>query len=384
MNEQWIREGFEHYYTVEKMEAEIYEEQVLLSNMIGGILPCEIRRSEEEETYYFHLGSSELYIDQIKSIDARKFFGDLICTIEEAQDYLLNPDYFILTPRHVYVKSGKPALCYVPGYGSDITEQLKEFTQVCVDQLDYGNRHQVTFFYELHSKLRKGHISLGELKEFIDPKPVFNEVPADLPERKEPEICESLVEHRCKKDRRIVYPGLIYIPLLFSIAYFAVRAWNEGMTYPNFRGILMGGILLAVNTVCLYVSIRKKGKEKELQKDTKELPGDDTVLLSDETVLLISDKVPVLKLSGEKCLEIAVRGREFTVGRQQEAVDFCLSQAGVSRRHFQILTEEDSYMIRDLGSKNGTFVNGERVWDEAELKSGDEIKAGTEQFEFMV
>lgn len=384
MNEQWIREGFEHYYTAVKTGGEIYEEQVLLSNMIEGILPCEIRRSEEEEAYYFHLASSELYIDQIKCTDARKFFGDLIRTIEEAEDYLLNPDHFILTPRHVYIKSGKPALCYVPGYGSDITEQLKEFTQACVDQLDYGNRHQVTFFYELHSKLRKGHISLGELKEFIDPKPVFNEVLPDLPEGKEPEICETLADHRYKKDRRLMYPGLIYIPLLFSIAYFTVRAWNEGMTYPNFRGILMGGILLAVNTVCLYVSIRKKGKEKELQKDTKELPGDETVLLSDETVLLISDKVPVLKLSGGKGLEIAVRGREFTVGRQQEAVDFCLSQAGVSRRHFQILTEEGCYMIRDLDSKNGTFLNGERVWGESELKSGDEIKAGTEQFEFMV
>ena len=56
----------------------------------------------------------------------------------------------------------------------------------------------------------------------------------------------------------------------------------------------------------------------------------------------------------------------------------------MSRRHFQIVTEGGGYILRDLGSKNGTFLNGEKVWKETELKSGDIIKAGTEEFEFMV
>ena len=47
MNEQWIREGFDHYYVVSKTEGEVFEEQVLLSHMIHGILPCEVRRIEE-------------------------------------------------------------------------------------------------------------------------------------------------------------------------------------------------------------------------------------------------------------------------------------------------------------------------------------------------
>ena len=101
MNEQWVREGFDHYYVVPKTGGEVYEEQVLLSNMIAGILPCELRRTENEEAYYFHLVSSDLYIDQIEKLDAGKFFMDLITTIEEAEDHLLNPDQFILTPRHV-------------------------------------------------------------------------------------------------------------------------------------------------------------------------------------------------------------------------------------------------------------------------------------------
>lgn len=384
MNEQWIREGFDHYYAASKTEGEVFEEQVLLSHMIHGILPCEVRRIEEEEAYYFNLASSNLYIDQIGKLNARRFIQELICTIEEAEDYLLNPDHLILTVRHVYVREGRPALCYVPGYGEDIAQQLKEFVQCCVEQLDYRNRDQVTFFYELHNRLRKGPISLKELKEFVDPPKKADVMEEEPPVKTESIECQVSVERPGEKCRKISCPVLLYIPLLSSIAYFSARAWNEGMTFPNFRGILTGAILLAVNTGCLLAAARKKKKSVRIREGEKNSCVDQTELFSDDTVLLVSDRMPMLRLSGQDGPGIPVEGREFTVGRQKEGVDLCLSQPGVSRRHFQILTDGDEYLIRDLGSKNGTFVNGERVWKESVLQGGEEIKAGTEQLEFMV
>lgn len=384
MNEQWIREGFDHYYVVSKTEGEVFEEQVLLSHMIHGILPCEVRRIEEEEAYYFNLASSNLYIEQIGKLDARRFFKELICTIEEAQDYLLNPDHLILTARHVYVREGRPTLCYVPGYGEDITQQLKEFVQSCAEQLDYRNREQVTFFYELHNRLRKGSISLRELKEFVEPQKasaVLEDVP---PLKEEPEEYQVPKERPREQNWNMICPVLLYIPLLSSVAYFSVRAWNEGMTFSNFRGILIGAVLLAVDSGCFFAAARKKKKNVQTWEEEKDPSVGQTELFSDETVLLVPDRMPMLRLSGQNGPGIPVEGREFIVGRQKEGVDLCLSQPGVSRRHFQILTDGDGYLIRDLGSKNGTFVNGERVWKESVLQGGDEIKAGTEQLEFMV
>lgn len=384
MNEQWIREGFDHYYVVSKTEGEVFEEQVLLSHMIHRILPCEVRRIEEEEAYYFNLASSNLYIEQIGKLDARRFFKELICTIEEAQDYLLNPDHLILTARHVYVREGRPTLCYVPGYGEDIAQQLKEFVQSCTEQLDYRNRDQITFFYELHNRLRKGPITLEELKEFVDPPKISDVMEKEPSVKTETMECQVPVELSRVKCRKISCPVLLYIPLLSSMAYFSVRAWNEGMTFPNFRGILTGAVLLAVNTGCLLAVARKKKKNVQTWEEEKDPSVGQTELFSDETVLLVPDRMPMLRLSGQNGPGIPVEGREFTVGRQKEGVDLCLSQPGVSRRHFQILTDGDGYLIRDLGSKNGTFVNGERVWKESVLQGGDEIKAGTEQLEFMV
>lgn len=384
MNEQWVREGFDHYYVVPKTGGEVYEEQVLLSHMITGILPCELRRTENEEAYYFHLVSSDLYIDQIGKLDAGKFFMDLITTIEEAEDHLLNPDQFILTPKHVYVYGGKPFLCYVPGNKSDITEQLMEFVQSCIDRLDYGNRSQVTFFYELHNRLRKSPVSLEGLKQFINPEPVLNEMEKEFPGTEEFMIEEPFESKRDKSGRMQVCSAMLYIPLLFSAAYFVVRAWNEGMTYPNLRGIVTGGFLIVLNTGCLWAGVKKSRKTRVKPGETEKQPADETVMMCDETVLLVRDKGPVLKPLGMEHTEIEVSSAEFTAGRQEDAVDFCLPQPGVSRRHFQILTENGAYILRDLGSKNGTFLNGERVWKETELKSGDIIKAGTEEFKFMI
>jgi hypothetical protein len=56
--------------------------------------------------------------------------------------------------------------------------------------------------------------------------------------------------------------------------------------------------------------------------------------------------------------------------------------AGISRRHAILSHHNDSYNIEDLGSANGTFVNGRRLAPQAavQLRSGDELKCGTMVF----
>ncbi|HEX9338467.1 MAG TPA: FHA domain-containing protein, partial [Pseudonocardiaceae bacterium] len=62
------------------------------------------------------------------------------------------------------------------------------------------------------------------------------------------------------------------------------------------------------------------------------------------------------------------------VGRGQDA-DFRLPDTGVSRRHLEITWDTQSAMLADLGSTNGTTVNGQPVqtW---QLADGDVIRIG--------
>jgi pSer/pThr/pTyr-binding forkhead associated (FHA) protein len=68
-------------------------------------------------------------------------------------------------------------------------------------------------------------------------------------------------------------------------------------------------------------------------------------------------------------------GCEVTLGRGSDCT-LQLPVAGASRRHASVTAREGRVLLRDLGSTNGTYLNGERVVGEAVLGSGDRIRIG--------
>lgn len=68
------------------------------------------------------------------------------------------------------------------------------------------------------------------------------------------------------------------------------------------------------------------------------------------------------------------RGHALTIGRGEEC-DIALPDRQVSRLHARITWQDDHYQIEDMGSKNGTHVNGQEVAAEpVALHDGDEIQ----------
>jgi hypothetical protein len=71
-----------------------------------------------------------------------------------------------------------------------------------------------------------------------------------------------------------------------------------------------------------------------------------------------------------------------TIGRHPDSEIF-LDDITVSRRHVVIEHDAEGYLLRDVGSLNGTYVNRERA-DEARLRSGDELQIGRYRISFLV
>jgi len=75
-------------------------------------------------------------------------------------------------------------------------------------------------------------------------------------------------------------------------------------------------------------------------------------------------------------------GQKLTVGRLGDN-DVQVEDASVSSHHGEIELGEGSAVLRDLGSTNGTFLNGEQVTGEHPLAEGDEIYFGSVRTIFM-
>src|SRR5204862_7209946 len=84
-----------------------------------------------------------------------------------------------------------------------------------------------------------------------------------------------------------------------------------------------------------------------------------------------------LHMVGEPPVRLVVTpGRIFHIGRDTEA-DLCLDDRLVSRRHAELqVTESGALEATDLGSRNGTKVNGRALQGTVALVPGDELKIG--------
>ena len=70
------------------------------------------------------------------------------------------------------------------------------------------------------------------------------------------------------------------------------------------------------------------------------------------------------------------------IGRRKDC-DMCIPLMSISRRHCELNMDQGRLTIRDLGSKNGCFLNGTRI-SESALKAGDKLKIGKLDFGIQI
>lgn len=83
---------------------------------------------------------------------------------------------------------------------------------------------------------------------------------------------------------------------------------------------------------------------------------------------------------------INIQGNSFIIGRNPDAVHYVEDGRGVSRVHLEVLKYENGWAVRDLQSKNYTFLNGEQLLANKvyPLKHGDRVKLATVEYTFRI
>ncbi len=141
---------------------------------------------------------------------------------------------------------------------------------------------------------------------------------------------------------------------------------------------LRGGDLLQIADVeCRVVATERRKSPHRGQRPGSIALGDDTNVRVNEAAFLLRG---VSGATFGKCFSI--RGN-MVVGRSSEC-DICIPSEEISRRHARLSLVPDGVMVEELGSSNGTFINGRRMAGAALLKPGDELRIDVVRFLLIV
>ncbi|WP_291630876.1 FHA domain-containing protein [Clostridium sp.] len=138
----------------------------------------------------------------------------------------------------------------------------------------------------------------------------------------------------------------------------------------------------------IFFKKNKDKYEKEEDKETKQEIKDDydydeyyegTTLIDDFDV----KKIKIKGIDSPTSISILIDKDDFILGSSYSLADGVITfNKAISRKHCSIRKKGDKYYLTDLGSSNGTFVNGVRLaqGDSVEIKVGDKIKLANSLF----
>lgn len=130
-----------------------------------------------------------------------------------------------------------------------------------------------------------------------------------------------------------------------------------------------------------HLLVEKQATEFDVRKEKSSTISDDTIILSNFYNNIIAFLV---QLNGVKRgTNYEIKPGESHIGRSDEN-DIILEDMYVSGNHAIIKQQEDKMYIYDLGSKNGVFVNGEKIEESKELNNNDTIIIGETKLRFVV
>ncbi len=128
---------------------------------------------------------------------------------------------------------------------------------------------------------------------------------------------------------------------------------------------------------CLWELSTRGAPSDTLVEMTTDYPDDDETMVGQTTenvASLSKDRPYLIVIAGNQVGEMIPLREATILGRGVDA-DVRIIEEKMSRRHCRLYIEEGVSYIEDLGSSNGTFVNGNRI-EHRKLIDGDKIQVG--------
>lgn len=391
-----------------------YQVQMIVRNNIKGFLSCTKETVNNNTSFLYEISSRQPCVQVFQRTKMNyqifKIFIESIKNIVDiAGDYMLDINSLLFAPEYMYMnpETKEVELIYLPGEWNDIKEDFHELSRKLLDWIDYKDEQVVSSAYELYSLTGEENYTLTD---------IFEKIFAPDSARKDDVLIDdesNVIKDSVKNAMHEDYSGNYKDD--YSEDYVLESCYDEDIEKESVLKKITRPIIEATGNLfrnfttkskedkeLSYDSITNNGWDEQYSYDTKEDYYEysryenenrafsmvaenssgygDTVFFQEE----MSGNGRLIPLDADKFNAFELDIFPFIIGKLNEAVDGVIKDDSVSRIHAKIQRQDLEFIITDLNSTNGTFLNGKLVSanENAKLHSGDIIQFGMVEYKF--
>ncbi len=393
-----------------------YMIRMLTDNKIEGIPICKREAGTEKPVLKYDVSNMKSLRREFE--DRAMHFEDLKWLlygisgiITSALSYLLDESMFLFDPDYIFIDMEDDSLnmIYVPedndrGDKEGIYRRLADFI---LDKTDHREESAVSIAYQFYKMSKEELFSMLSFCSLINKEQPSKAVkydksikssaisPGSAPEDTAYEndresflfgedVPVSSDDKKGAKGSRIKagLPIIITSALLSAEVVLYIITGSKGVyTLQILTLILLTGIVLIALIISKMINHVRRKKEKELESEmsgrevsVSEYWGGDeeTTFFEDEKTMFFDteksrDHTLVWKENGEEKKEV-LKGSTVTLGKKFDEVDICITDPTVSRKHARMVIKGGDIFLQDMGSTNGTYIDGERIEPGKDIK----------------
>jgi hypothetical protein len=416
---------------VQKEEIIHYQVRIMQENSTAQLLTLH-KKQLDDRIYFFYDITSKITLEQLLKL--RRFkrneflwvIKSMLTALKLSGVYLLQEGSFLLSSEYIFINpvTLEVSIAYIPVKSNqDICNSLRAWLiDLIAYKASFVDASEGDYAFMLLGFLKSEDFNLVQLEKMLDGLALQKPTPPMELAAKQPEITKKLnisISPQSSKMPKNALAAIILQIFYLALAALIIRLYmynTYSLDMSKLSGILIviGALdFLTITKLKLLIKAEKpcdvkekvakkvvvnkvKGKKGDkINKNTKIEAAtviEQTAFVNPkdlETRLLIgTDKVcPILIDCNSSTPEkIYIDKPSFLFGRLKHHCDYVSVNRAVGKLHAEIVARGGMYYLKDLNSRNGTFVNGERILSNVEyiLQNNDRVSFANSEYKFTV
>lgn len=313
-------------------------------------------------------------------------FKELIMLSKDVSRYLLDINHIILDVNYIFINNNADNIyfCYYINNNMEFYEGLKKIVQSLVMITSHSDRQAVEFIYGILSICEKDNFLFSDVEKYVD----------DFAEQKINLSIDECIEKETDVEENV------------KMEIQDKSCCNDKNIYEK-KKIKRNGV---IGTISNILNNKTKDNIKtyydndyinvdyvaENQSENIKITNYDKINIDEKSNDIINEDTGyignAINFNNRKLCSISgggdiiINDYPFIIGKNAGKADGIIKDNSVSRIHAKIeMINESCYVIEDLNSKNGTYVNDERLnpYEKVIINVGDKLKFSVFEYFFM-